>query len=327
MHGAGGHHLDPLARLDLAVDDPDVGHHAPVDVVDRVEDHRPGRLVGAADRWLELPDDLVEQVRDALAGLAGDPQAVARVAADQVGELLGVLVGLRGREVDLVEHRDDRHVVLERQVEVGEGLRLDPLRGVDQQHRALAGGQAARHLVGEVDVSRGVDHVQDERVAGQLTLAHLPRQAHGLALDGDAALPLDVHAVEVLRAHLPGVDHPGQLQHPIGQRRLAMVDVGDDAEVADPRRWGRTGAEAGVERGWHRRPFRRERVSVSMIPRRTPRPRTDQIQDPFPPDDSGPSSARPLLPPDTAPLRSAATSAVTSPRRHNFGEPVPSRRP
>jgi hypothetical protein len=42
------------------------------------------------------------------------------------------------RQVDLVEHRDDREVVLERQVEVRERLRLDALRGVDEQDRALA---------------------------------------------------------------------------------------------------------------------------------------------------------------------------------------------
>jgi hypothetical protein len=29
------------------------------------------------------------------------------------------------------------------------------------------------------------------------------------------------------------VDDAGELQHPVGQGRLAVVDVGDDAEVAD----------------------------------------------------------------------------------------------
>ncbi len=64
-------------------------------------------------------------------------------------------------------------VVLQGQVEVGERLRLDPLRGVDEQHRALAGGQRAGHLVGEVDVAGGVDHVQD--VVG--AVRHLSRAA------------------------------------------------------------------------------------------------------------------------------------------------------
>ena len=88
-------------------------------------------------------------------------------------------------------------VVLERQVEVRERLRLDALRGIDEQDRAFARGERAADLVGEVDVAGGVDHVQRVRVA-----VELPRHAHGLALDRDAALALDVHAVEVLRAHV-----------------------------------------------------------------------------------------------------------------------------
>ena len=75
---------------------------------------------------------------------------------------------------------------------------------------------------------RGVDQVED--VVGGVDR---PRQPDRLRLDRDAALTLDVHPVEVLRAHVPGVDETGEIQHPVGQRRLAMVDVGDDAEVAD----------------------------------------------------------------------------------------------
>ena len=60
-----------------------------------------------------------------------------------LGQLGGVLLRLRRRQVDLVQHRDDVQVVLERQVEVGERLRLDALGGVDEQHGALAGGEAA----------------------------------------------------------------------------------------------------------------------------------------------------------------------------------------
>ena len=48
--GAGGHHPDALALVELAVDDTDVGDDAAVGVVDRVEDHRAGGGVGDADR-------------------------------------------------------------------------------------------------------------------------------------------------------------------------------------------------------------------------------------------------------------------------------------
>jgi len=42
-----------------------------------------------------------------------------------------------------------------------------------------------------------------------------------------------VHPVQVLRPHLAAFHHPGELQHAVSQRRLAMIDVGDDAEVPD----------------------------------------------------------------------------------------------
>ncbi len=239
--GAGGHHRDALALGQLAVHDTDVGDHAAVGVVHRVEDHRAGRGVLDADRGRDGVDDVVQQVLDTETGLGADLEHVGRVAADDVGDLRGVLLRLRGRQVDLVQHRDDGEVVLQRQVQVGEGLRLDALGRVDHQDGALAGREGTRHLVREVHVARGVDHVEDVRVPGVGARPRRPRETDGLRLDRDAALALDVHAVEVLGAHLPRVDHTGDLQHPVGEGRLAVVDVGDDAEVADQRRVGTAG--------------------------------------------------------------------------------------
>ena len=119
---------------------------------------------------------------------------------------------------------DDLEVVLDGLVAVGQGLGLDALGGVHQQDRPLAGRQGPADLVAEVDVARGVDEVQD--VVGVV-------HPDVLGLDGDAPLPLDVHRVEVLLAHEPGVDGPGQLQDAVRQGRLAVVDVADDREVPD----------------------------------------------------------------------------------------------
>ena len=181
---------------------------------------------------------MVEQFGDALARLTRYAQDIAGLAADDVGDLAGVAVGVGGGQVDLVEHRNDVQAAVQRQVQVGQRLRLDALGGVDQQHRAFAGLQRAGHLVGEVDVAGGVDQMQDEFISGVGAAGDLPRQPHVLGLDGDAALALDVHPVEVLGAHVPVRDDTGELQHPVGQRGLAVVDVGDDAEVPNLRRRG-----------------------------------------------------------------------------------------
>ncbi len=245
--GAGGHHPDALALVELAVDHTDVRDDAAVRVVDRVEDHRAGGGVLDADRGRHGGDDLVQQCLDAETGLRRDAQHVLGLAADQVRELLGELLRLGGRQVDLVQDGDDREVVLHRQVQVGEGLGLDALGGVHQEDGALARGEGARDLVGEVDVPGGVDHVEDVGAALTLARGGCPGQPDRLGLDRDAALTLDVHAVEVLGAHLPLVDHTGDLEHPVGKGRLAVVDVRDDAEVADQRRVGtaRLGHVAG----------------------------------------------------------------------------------
>ena len=64
-----------------------------------------------------------------------------------------------GRSI-LFTTRDDLEVVLDREVRVRERLRLDPLRRVDDEQRALARLQRARDLVREVDVARRVDQVE-----------------------------------------------------------------------------------------------------------------------------------------------------------------------
>src|SRR5690606_1144980 len=58
-------------------------------------------------------------------------------------------------------------------------------------------------------------------------------EPHGLRLDGDAAFALDVHRVEHLLAHLAFAQPAGDLDQPVGERRLAMIDMGDDGKVAD----------------------------------------------------------------------------------------------
>ena len=78
-------------------------------------------------------------------------------------------------------------------------------------------------------MARGVDEVElvfDAVVGGV-------READGVALDGDAPLPFDVHGVQDLVPELAFSHHAGPLDEAVRQGGLAVVDMGDDAEVAD----------------------------------------------------------------------------------------------
>ena len=147
-----------------------------------------------------------------------------RVVADEIGDFRRRRIGVRLRQVDLVDDGNDLEVVLDRQVCVRECLGLDSLSGVDDEQCSLAGLQGAGNLVGEVDVARRVDQVE---------LVALPLHPHGLRLDRDAPLALEVHRVEDLRAHVAVRDGVRELEDPVGQGGFPVVDVGDDREVAN----------------------------------------------------------------------------------------------
>ena len=158
--GAGGHHLHHLAGADAALHNTHVDDNAPVTVVLAVENQRlQGRIHVAGGRRNILHDVLQHGV-DVDAHFGGDLRGIHGRQADDVLHLLLGLGGVRGGQVDLVEHRQDLQVVLHGKIRVGQGLGLHALGGVHHQHGALAGGQRAGHLVVEVHVARGVDQIQ-----------------------------------------------------------------------------------------------------------------------------------------------------------------------
>ena len=103
--------------------------------------------------------------RDALAGLRRGQDRLVGGDRERLLDLVAHALGVGGGQVDLVDDRDDLEVRVHRQQRVGDRLRLDALRGVDDEQHALARLQRARDLVGEVDVARRVDEVQRVRLA------------------------------------------------------------------------------------------------------------------------------------------------------------------
>ena len=75
----------------------------------------------------------------------------------------------------------------------------------------------------------GVDKV--ELVA--LAIARLVHQGHGLGLDGNASLTLNIHGIKHLLGHLALAEATTELDKAVCEGGFAVVDVGDDGEIAD----------------------------------------------------------------------------------------------
>ncbi len=141
-------------------------------------------------------------------------------AVERAGEV-------RADHVHLVDEHQPRHAVLVRLPPDRLGLGLDALLGVEDDDRAVEDAQAALDLGGEIDVAGRVDQVDG-------AVAPLERDAG--AVDGDAALLLFGVVVGLGGALIDAAElvlGPGVVEQVLGGRRLAGVDVRDDADVAD----------------------------------------------------------------------------------------------
>ena len=223
------HHEQVVTLLNLTVENADRGDDAAILIEIRVEDEGLERLIGVAGGRAHEEDDSLEQVVDALARLSGDAHGVVGGDGELVLDLDFDLIGMGRRQVDLVDGGNDVQVGVHREARIGDRLCLDALGGVDHEDGALACREAAGDLIGEVDVTGRVDEVE---LVG-LAVIGVVHHADGIRLDGDATLALDVHGVEQLRLHVALLHRAGELEDAVGDRRLAVVDVRNDREVAD----------------------------------------------------------------------------------------------
>ena len=129
--------------------------------------------------------------------------------------------------VYLIQDGQDLQVLLLGQVVVGQRLRLDALRDVDQQQRALAASHGPFNFIMEVHMARRVHQVEQ-------VLMPVVGVDHGgsLRLDSNASVPFHLQLVEILLGGVPR-DGVGDFEEAVGEGGLAVVDVRDDAEIAD----------------------------------------------------------------------------------------------
>ena len=229
MDRAVGEKLDPLALLQPPVDDAHQNDDAEIAVIPGIDQHRLQGRVLVPFGGGQVVHDGFERFGDALPGLGRDLNGPRSVDPDHVLDLFGDAVAISRRKVYLVENRDNFVIRVDGVIDVCQRLRLDPLAGIDHQQRAFDSAHGAGDLVGEVHVAGRVDQVQHVVLAVLRGVV----DPHGLGLDGDAALALDVHGIKELRLHVPFRDRVGRLDQAVGERGFPVVDMGDDGEIAD----------------------------------------------------------------------------------------------
>ena len=113
-------------------------------------------------------------------------------------------------------------------MKIRHGLCLDSLRRIDHQQCSFAGAQAPRHLIREIHMTGRINEIQFIRLAVPGLVKHCDR----MRLDGDAAFALQIHRIQQLRLHIARGDGAGAVQQPVRERRLAVVNMGNDAEIS-----------------------------------------------------------------------------------------------
>ena len=176
----------------------------------------------------ELVAKLGDQLIDALPGFGGDEDRVFGGEAEDLLDFLGDADRIGAGQVDLVDDGDDFEADIDGGVGVGDGLSLHALRGVDDEDRPFAGLEGFLDFVVKIDMAGGVDEVQHELFAVMVV-----KNGDGGGFDGDAALALEIHVVEDLLFEFAFGDGAGSHEQAVGERALAVVDMGDDREITN----------------------------------------------------------------------------------------------
>ena len=236
-----------LAGADSAVEDPADADAPDVIVVQDAADLDLEGFVGIAMRSGDELQECFEDGKDVGPRLLEMPGGGAGAAAGvedgeiegfvigaefdkQVEDLVENLVGAGVLAVNLVDDHDGAQLVLESLFQDEAGLGHRSLGGIDEEEYAVGHSEDALDLAAEVSVAGGVDQVDlsgytvgtgviDGDVLGQDGDPPLALQGIGI----EQGVLLDLAVAEIAALAKQGID----------KRGLAMIDVGDDGDVAN----------------------------------------------------------------------------------------------
>jgi hypothetical protein len=217
-----------VIRFHRSRNDTHVPNDAAVNVKHRIKHQRAQRLVRRRFRRRNPCDDGLENFLDTNSHFRARFDRFLRRDGQDFFQLAFRRGNVSIWQVDLVDDRNNGETLFVREVNVRHRLRFHALRRVHDQHRALTRSEAARNFVGKIDVPRRIEQIQPIGLTRLACVTH----RHRMCLNCDPPLALQVHRIKKLVLPLALLDRAGALQQPVGQRRLAVIDVRDDAKIA-----------------------------------------------------------------------------------------------
>ena len=223
------HHQNALALFHHTIDNAHQNDDAQISIIPAIHQQSlQGRSLITLGGWQTCDYGFQHKI-NAYARLCRNWHSIGSIKADHILDLLFDAIRLCGGQINLIEHRHNFMAGIEGLIDIGKGLRFNALRGIDNKQRAFTGCQRARDFIGKVHMAGRVHQIEDII----LTILGPVIEAHGLGLDGDAAFTLDIHGIKHLLNHIAFCQAACRLNQTIRQRRLAVVDMRHNGEIAN----------------------------------------------------------------------------------------------
>lgn len=181
---------DIITGLDGSVKDTNKANDTSEIVIPRIHQEHLQRLLLIANRRRNVINHSRQNRRNTLPRLRAQQDGSLGIQLEAILQLFQHPGHIGRIHIDLVDHGHESQVLRKGEVEVGHGLGLDALRGVDEEEGAAAAGVGAGDFGTEVDVAGRVDEVEEVVFAFVL-----PDHGAGLGFDGDASLTFDVEFI------------------------------------------------------------------------------------------------------------------------------------
>ena len=229
LHGSGSHHADFRSFFHSSFHHTAGNNDTAVSIINGIKNQRLQRIFRTSLGRRNLADDLFQNRIHVFSRFGRNTRGIFCLDSNHIFDLGDHALRLGAWQVNLIDDRKNVQVMIQRQINVCKGLRLDSLRGIDHQDRAVTGGKAPGYFVIEVHMARCVNHIQNIF----FSILRLINRPDRLRLDGDAAFPFQVHVVQYLILHLALGQQACFLDDAVGKGGFSMINMCNDTKISD----------------------------------------------------------------------------------------------